>query len=302
MAKGLLLGNGINAFLGIEGLSVACIGKRFRKNVVKYSVIMQNLFGVQIGEEFWECLENQQSCELGIEILAGILYKYVKENKKGMWSDNDEYRIQDVIACICISSIFFTEDGKINSSFDNSKMPSLTRYNYIYTLNYIEFWDGEQACIHLHGKVDLSKFCDEKSAVLVSSGRMKLEGYVKAVEQIKKSNSVIQFSPNEIIFAPESVEKNRLVCVTGIFPSDKLYPADDLFLYKRKELYTELDKVDELEIFGMSPYGDVSLIDKINQKKHVRVYIYKKKENEETKIWEKKLTCRYELLDSTEMR
>lgn len=301
MAKGLLLGNGINACLGIDDLSVACIGERFKKNMVVYSVIIQNLFGVQIEDKFWESL-GKQPCELGIEVLAGILYKYVKDNKKGVWSDNDEYRIQDVITCVCMTSIFYTESGKIGQCFDKTKVPSMIEYDYIYTLNYIEFWDKKYECIHLHGKVDLLKLGDEKRAILVSSGRMKLEGYAKAVEQIKKTNNVIQFSPIDIIFAPEGIEKDRLIFVTGIFPSDKLYPADDLFLYRGKELYTELDKVDELDIFGMSPYGDESLIDRINKKKHVRVYVYKKIENEETKTWEKKLTCKYELLDSTEMR
>lgn len=74
------------------------------------------------------------------------------------------------------------------------------------------------------------------------------------------------------------------------------------FYYRGKELYTELDKVNELDIFGMSPYGDQSIIDKINSKNKVRVFIYKKDGNEETKIWEKKLTCTHELIDSSEMQ
>lgn len=30
--------------------------------------------------------------KLGIETLAGILYKYIKGNKNNVWTDNDEYR------------------------------------------------------------------------------------------------------------------------------------------------------------------------------------------------------------------
>lgn len=62
-----------------------------------------------------------------------------------------------------------------------------------------------------------------------------------------------------------------MICVTGVYPSDKLYPADDLFLYRPKELYVDLDSVDELDVFGMSPFGDESIIEKINEKKLVRV-------------------------------
>lgn len=52
MAKGLLLGNGINSRLCINDLSVECIAERFKKNVLVYSVIINNIFGVQIAEDF----------------------------------------------------------------------------------------------------------------------------------------------------------------------------------------------------------------------------------------------------------
>lgn len=96
------------------------------------------------------------------------------------------------------------------------------------------------------------------------------------------------------------MEKNKLVCVTGILLSENLYPAEDLFLMHPKNLYTDLDLVDELDIFGMSPYGDKSIIDKLNGKSFVRVFIYNKNEseNEETNVWENKLMCKHELVDS----
>ena len=48
----------------------------------------------------------------------------------------------------------------------------------------------------------------------------------------------------------------------------------------------------------MSPYGDKSIIDKLNGKSFVRVFIYNKSENEETNVWENKLMCKHELVDS----
>jgi hypothetical protein len=301
MAKGLLLGNGINARLDIGDLSVIGIGERFKKNVLVYSVIIKKILGVQIKEDFWKALENQ-GCELGIEILAGILYSYIKNGKKSAWTDNDEYRVQDIIVCICITSIFYVENGKISQVYDKSKLPIMNGYDYIFTLNYVEFWDEEDKCIHLHGRIDLTKLCNKKYTILVSNRMMNLKDYVEAVDCIQKTNSVIEFYPNDIIFAPNEVEKNKLVCVTGLHPSNKLYPADDLFFYRPKELYTELDLVDELDVFGMSPYGDESIIDKINSKNRIRVFVYNKNENKETKEWENRLSCKYELLDSNDMR
>lgn len=168
--------------------------------------------------------------------------------------------------------------------------------------NYIEFWDDEHRCIHLHGKIDLSKLRDKKDSILVSAGGMNYKEYAKAVDNIRKTNSVIEFYPNDIVFAPSEVEKDKLVCVTGISPSNRLYPADDLFLYRAKELYADLDLVDELDVFGMSPFGDESIIEKINEKNLIRIFVYNKNENDETKVWESKLKCKYELLESDDMK
>lgn len=174
-------------------------------------------------------------------------------------------------------------------------------YDYIFTLNYFEFWDIEKKSIHLHGRVDFTKFVDVKKAVFVSKDRMNLKEYAIAVKDIEKSNTIIEFSPNSVIFAPEGIQKKKLICVSGVSPSDNLYPADDLFLYRGKNLYTELDSVDEIDIFGMSPYGDDDIIDIINSKDMVKVYIYNKENNRETDDWIKKLHCPYELLDSMEI-
>lgn len=300
MARGLLLGNGINSRLCIKDLSVDCIAERFEKNVLVYSGIINNIFGVQI-EDFLKNLETVTP-KLGIETLAGILYKYIKESKNNDWTDNDEYRVQDLITCICLTSIFYDENGKIAQVYDKSKLPSMENYDYVFTLNYIEFWDDEHRCIHLHGKVDLSKLCNKKDAILISAGRMKYKEYAKAVDNIRKTNSVIEFYPNDIVFAPSEVEKDKLVCVTGTHPSDKLYPAADLFLDRAKELYKDLELVDELDVFGMSPFGDESIIEKINEKNLICIFVYNKNENDETKVWESKLKCKYELLDASDMR
>ena len=115
-------------------------------------------------------------------------------------------------------------------------------------------------------------------------------------------NTYTHLGLEDIVFAPSEVEKDKLVCVTGISPSNRLYPADDLFLYRAKELYADLDLVDELDVFGMSPFGDESIIEKINEKNLIRIFVYNKNENDETKVWESKLKCKYELLESDDMK
>lgn len=300
MVKGLLIGNGINARLGIKDLYAKCIYKRFIENIPAYSVIIQKLFSVQINDDFIKYLQKQNNV-LGIETLAKMLYRYVRSSKKQIWTKNDEYRLQDVIACIGITSIFYTKEGKIGSDYDEDMLPSMRQYEYIFTLNYAEFWDTDHKCIYLHGKIDLSKLPNKKDAILVSTDRMSHEGYAEAIDYIKKTNNVIEIEPNNIVFSPEEVDKNKLICVAGIFPSNNLYPADDLFLYSSKKLYVELGQVDELDVFGMSPYGDASIIDKINSRNKVRVFVHEKDKNVETKDWESKLTCNHEILASADM-
>ena len=71
-----------------------------------------------------------------------------------------------------------------------------------------------------------------------------------------------------------------------------------MYPIKPKELYTELMGVGELDILGMSPYGDDSLIKIINKMSKVKVYVYNKDCSEETEIWNKKLKCPHEIIDS----
>lgn len=52
-----------------------------------------------------------------------------------------------------------------------------------------------------------------------------------------------------------------LICIHGLFPSDNLWPCDDVFPIEPKQLYKEFDVVTELDILGVLPYGDKDLIE-----------------------------------------
>ncbi len=76
----------------------------------------------------------------------------------------------------------------------------------------------------------------------------------------------------------------------GLYPDDKLYPANDLFPSSGMgDLYAKLDDIEKLDIFGMSPYGDEDLINKITKIKDVTVYIYDLKNNSEKDEWIRKV-------------
>lgn len=143
----------------------------------------------------------------------------------------------------------------------------------VFTLNYYEFWDYNHIAVPLHGRVDLDAI-HENINVLVSSLRMSYDKYREAVEKVARNNKVQIVNLSDIIFAPSAVIKEHLICVEGIYPSNRLFPADDLYLIKKQKLYEDIKNVDELDIFGMSPYGDDSLIHIINTKLKVRVFIH----------------------------
>ena len=56
-----------------------------------------------------------------------------------------------------------------------------------------------------------------------------------------------------------------------------------------------------LEIYGLSPYGDIDLIDKLNKMEMVTVYVYDKDNNEEADKWNRSLKCRHVIKDTLEL-
>lgn len=85
------------------------------------------------------------------------------------------------------------------------------------------------------------------------------------------------------------------------FPAEDRDPAEDIFPSDPEKLYDELEGVRQIEVFGMSPYGDDELIEKLNHMDFVTVYIYNLKENGEVGDWDKVLTCPHRLIDSNEI-
>ena len=296
MKKGIILGNGINNRIGIESFSLEQIRRRFVENIKRYMPLFEASFDKCFDET--EMVDRLlASTNWGIETLSGIVYEYISKQFGDDWSVNDDIRLQDLLSCIAITTIFLDQNGKRRVVYQEDKLPDFNRYDYIFSLNYYEFWDKKKVVKPLHGYVDLSKIYDD-SDLLVSIPRMRYEKYKTTVDELSKANKVQMIDLSEVIFAPSTVDKNHLICVVGLYPSNKIFPAEDLDLINPKTLYEELKEMDEIDIFGMSPYGDDSIIDIINSMKKVRVFVYNKASSTETKDWEDKLTGDYEILDS----
>lgn len=296
MGKSLLLGNGINAHLNISGMDMNSIYDRFLKLFSKETGVFKSIF--RSGIDIDGCNVQLRSTEkIGIESLAKIVYESIAD-KNTTWSDNDEARLQDMITCLAVNAIFFDEKGKISSEFSKERLPCFTNYDSIFTMNYYEFWDKDKVCTHLHGFFDLSTIRNN-TQLLFSQQRSYLNDYLATVKTISGNSAFVDLK--RIVFAPEGLDKDQLIAVRGLYPSNKLYPADDLFLISPRKLYTELDGVREIEVFGLSPYGDDSLIEALNKICFVKVYVYDMKNSIEGSIWDKKLSTEHIIVDSSEI-
>ena len=110
----------------------------------------------------------------------------------------------------------------------------------------------------------------------------------KAIKDYFKDNPVV-LDLGEIIFVPDNKKVNKLSYVgTPYYPSNTLYPADDLFLKESKDIYEDLDNAESLDIFGVSPYGDKSLINKLMKIPQITIYVHNLNELEIME-WKKSL-------------
>lgn len=301
MGKSLLLGNGINMHLSVEKFSLNEIANRFVDSLKNSSTIFKLLFGVSISEVvIYDTI--QKSDNIGIETLAKNVYNYVINNTTGYKSVNMQMRLIDTIICSAMSAIFSDGNKLLGTTYEQTKMLNLENYENVFTLNYFEFWDVKNICKYLHGRIDLNAIiCNEKPILFYSKERyIGLEEYRGKINKMKQQFNVYELYTREIVFSPEFHRKSEMVAL-GHYPSDLLFPADDFFLYEPRKLYSELNNVKCIEIFGLSPYGDIDLIDKLNEMEMVTVYVYNKDNNEQADIWNGSLKCRHAIKDTQEI-
>lgn len=301
MDKSLLLGNGINIRLGIDSLKASEIRKRFSDNLKIYKPLIEKMFDVNMNkiiEEYSNVAEDES-----IEKLVTILEESIIKNHKGYFTKNDEIRLEDIIVDIGLTSIFFNVKTGMNLKRQDVAL-KLADYKNIFTLNYYEFWDENHICKYLHGKFDLSMYDNIKKKILISEKWKDIPEYKKIIDELHKENDIdILYRNNtDVILSSTNKHKDKLNYVAGLYSSNDIYPSDDLLLINCKQLYKELDGIEYLDIYGMSPYGDVAIINKIKNVKNVKVYVYDKEHHDDQlKEWEKILsTTNCKISDSGE--
>lgn len=301
MERNLLVGNGINMHLNVSGMTMSDIAIRFRKDLIISSPFYELLFNISFTENVCNDLfaDNKR---LGIESLAEIIYSYIITNTPQKMTLNLRMRLIDAIICTAMTAIFYNENRKIGQKYDALKLPNMDLFQKIFTLNYKEFWDSECKCIYLHGQYN-DKLVEEndKAVILYSEERYRgFKNYDDVVMQLGNACNLSPLYTRDIVFSPEFSKKREMIKL-GQYPSENLFPADDLFLHSSAKLYEELEGINQIEIFGMSPYGDDCLLEIINDMDSVTVYVYDKNNNSETEDWENILRCPHIIKDSLEI-
>lgn len=276
--RNLLIGNGLNLtnYDKNNWLAINSIYNRFVKNLMNYWELINKLFyqDKMKLDELIKKLENTD--KKGIEDIAGIVFQYVYEQieLKRKFNQNDSYRLVEILGEISIKSIFFKDKSfNIPKISDEYIEKILNDYTNVFTLNYIEDWDKNGKVQYLHGNIKkyIDSYCDIGSNVL---------SHNKEYCQLRKGN-YIKVNFKDIVFMPNNniVDKNNYI-INGLYPSNDLFPAEDLFPYGGRDIYKNLDNIDNIEIFGMSPFGDKAIIDKIKKINNKKIFIYNLNESE----------------------
>ncbi len=286
--KCLLLGNGLNIANHNDYLMIDNVRTRFLSILKsKYKLFEKCLCIDSLNYE--DLKDSILKDNNGIEQLSGNLFDYfynlLKINNKFCW--NDCFRLIELIASISIESLFIV-DGKykkpiISIDYENK----IKKYDKVFTLNYVEDWDKENKCIYLHGNINnyLSNYRGQN----IISNILKYSLHLEAIP-----TNYLELDFSDIIFIPDNkiVDKHSYVG-EGLFCGKcglPVYPSDDLFLDSGKgDIYEKLNHVEYIDIFGMSPYGDKSLIDKISYIKNVTIYVHNMN-SDEIKEWKKYLS------------
>lgn len=263
------------------------IANRFRSVLISSRSLYECLFHVQITPDLCDTLFSNAS-NLGIETLASEVYQYVHTHMYDQISVNSEYRLLNAIKTSAINSIFFNGTHFISiPEFKTNEINILNSYENIYTLNYAEFWNPKHTCTYLHGQYKLPAiFSNDCSILLYSVEQYNLPEYKTAVNKLSASYNMLAFHGYNIVFSP-LLDKQSVIHI-GHYPSKHLYPASDLFPGSPPKLYTMLEDITSLDVFGMSPFGDNRIIERLALIPDLTIYVYEMNEPEVSE-WNKRL-------------
>lgn len=247
----LLLGNGVNQNSKSDELNSFKIKKRFLRFLDRDMQITE----CKVIKNAYNKHKNEitKSGEDNIEEFSNFIFHKLK---KEFDLDNSKYRLRDILKTNAIKSIFINKDRFIDIKINKTIKEKILKYDNVFTLNYYSYWDEKNICNYLHGQVEF------------------INGKISNIRDLA-------FNPN--LKVPKN--KSKLIYPENLSPRKDLKPGSKFDLYKElKEIYT-------IDIFGVSPYGEDSLFNILNEMDRITIFIYQLSSNsEEKKSWKNKLS------------
>lgn len=248
----LLLGNGVNQNSNSDELNSFKIKKRFLGFLDQNMQITEH----EVIKKAYNKHKNEitKSGEDNIEVFSNFIFHKLK---KDFEIYNNKYRLSDILKTNAIKSIFINNDRFIEIKINKTIKEKILKYDNVFTLNYYSYWDEKNICNYLHGQVEF------------------INGKISNIRDLA-------FNPN--LKVPKS--KAKL-----IYPSKNLYPRKDLKPGSKFDLYKQLKEIYNIDIFGVSPYGEDDLFNILNEMDRITIFIYQLSSNsEEKKNWNNKLS------------
>lgn len=282
--KNLLLGNGLNIACDNNYLNTDNIKERFFSNLyLELNTIKELLYLENID---YEKILKFIGEEKGIEQISGKVFKYFYNEliEKSAFSWNDCYRLIEILGQISIQSIFVVNKQYKIPYINEKYKKKIAEYDNVYTLNYVESWDDNTECHYLHGNIN--KYLKKYSGEYITTNILNANKFIA-----DKNKEKIVLDLTDVIFIPDNPIVDKMCYVgEGLYINKcelDIYPSEDIFPYGGKgDIYSKLDSINGLEIFGVSPFGDKSLLKKISKIPNIKIYVYKMIP-EEIEEWEK---------------
>lgn len=210
------------------------------------------------------------------------------------------FELVTLLKKVFINAIFIKDNISIKPNIPNDIIKCIKSFDNIFSLNYIEFWDQESRVQYLHGKIEYQEFRKEDFGI--DTNRMEYDiDYAFAMEMFL--NDFYYFpirNLEDLLMLPikYNIDKN----IANNY--QKKYRIDGFLTYEyfeKKEvipLYDNLNDLDNITIFGTSPFGDEFLLEKLKNISDVTVYVYNLRGNiKESQEWKRKVP-QVKLLDS----
>jgi len=299
----LILGNGINLIFEDYFSS-----KRIAERIKKMLPIAYEYLGFENNVVFLDDLEKEfdfSNYSQGIENLLYDCIKFIISKRKNGYfkklTKNNFFELMTLLKKVFINAMF-VEENKIKSLIiPQSTIDKVLSFDSVYSLNYYEFWDSNGITIHLHGKINYREFnrddfiIDETRKDYDLDHSFSIDEFMDRIFHfpIRNMEDLIMLPINYNLDKEQAHEFQIKNKVYGFL----VYP--DFEKKVSNNIYSRLESLDKISLFGVSPLGDSLLLKKLSNISSVTIYVHGIDLNKkEIKAWEK-LIPHAVLLDST---